>query len=137
VLDIDSEGKEVDLPTVQYLHTHKTGALILVSIRGGAKLGRANGEALKSFTRYGERIGLAFQIADDILNVEGESTSLGKRTGTDLSRGKATYPSVLGLEESKRRAKELVDLAVEALNHFGPEADPLREIARFIIARKN
>jgi len=137
VLDIESEGKEVDLPTLQYIHTHKTGALILVSIRVGAKLGGANGETLKAFSRYGERIGLAFQIADDILNVEGKSLSLGKSIGTDLSKGKATYPSLLGIEESKRRAEELVALAVEALGPFGSEADPLREIARFIIARDN
>jgi geranylgeranyl diphosphate synthase type II len=137
VLDIEFEGKEVSLPTLQYIHTHKTGALILVSIRAGVKLGEASGETLRAFTRYGERVGLAFQIADDILNVEGESGCLGKSTGTDLSKGKATYPSVLGLEESKRRAKELVEFAVEALSPYGPEADPLREIARFIIVREN
>jgi geranylgeranyl diphosphate synthase type II len=137
VLDIESEGKEVDLPTVQYIHTHKTGALILVSIRMGARLGGAEGEVLKAFSRYGERVGLAFQIADDILNVEGKSACTGKSTGTDLCKGKATYPSLLGLEESKRRAGELVELAVEALSPCGPEADPLREIARFIIARDN
>jgi geranylgeranyl diphosphate synthase type II len=137
VLDIESEGKEVDLPTIQYIHTHKTGALILASIRVGVKLGGASGETLRAFTRYGENIGLAFQIADDILNVEGTSSSLGKNIGTDLSKGKATYPSLLGLEESKRRAEELVKLAVEALSPFGPEADPLREIARFIILRNN
>ena len=137
VLDIESEGKEVDLPTIQYIHAHKTGALILASIRVGVKLGGASVETLRAFTRYGENIGLAFQIADDILNVEGTSSSLGKNTGTDLSKGKATYPSLLGLEESKRRAEELVKLAVEALSPFGPEADPLREIARFIILRNN
>ncbi len=136
VVDIESEGKEVDFSTVQYIHTHKTGALILASIRTGAKLGSANQETLKAFTRYGERIGLAFQIVDDILNVEGKAHLLGKKTGSDLSKGKATYPSVLGLEESKRRANELLDLAVEALGPFGTEVDPLREIARFIIARE-
>jgi geranylgeranyl diphosphate synthase type II len=137
VADIESEGKEVDLPQLQYIHTHKTGAMILASIRVGAKLGGADGETLRAFTRYGERIGLAFQIIDDILNVEGKATALGKSTGTDLSRGKATYPSLLGLEESKRRATELVGLAVESLQPYGPGAEPLREIARFIIARKN
>ncbi len=137
VVDIECEGKEFDLPTLQYIHTHKTGALILVSVRVGAKLGGANGETLKALTRYGERIGLAFQIADDILNVEGKSLSLGKSVGTDLSKGKATYPSLLGIGESKRRAEELVELAVEALGPFGSKADPLREIARFIIARNN
>jgi geranylgeranyl diphosphate synthase type II len=137
VADIESEGKEVDLPLLQYIHTHKTGAMILVSIRVGARLGGADGETLRAFTRYGERIGLAFQIVDDILNVEGKAIALGKSTGTDLSRGKATYPSLLGLEESKRRATELVESALESLKPYGPEADPLKEIARFIIAREN
>jgi len=137
VADIESEGKEVDLPLLQYIHTHKTGAMILASIRVGARLGGASGETLQAFTRYAERIGLAFQIIDDILNVEGKAIALGKSTGTDLSRGKATYPSLLGLEESKRRATELVQLAVESLKPYGPEADPLKEIARFIIAREN
>lgn len=137
VLDIESEGKEVDFPTLQYIHTHKTGALILVSVRVGAKLGGAREDSLKALTRYGERIGLAFQIADDILNVEGKAALLGKKTGSDLSRGKATYPSLLGLEESKRRAEELIELAVDAIRPFGPEAEPLREIARFILSREN
>jgi geranylgeranyl diphosphate synthase type II len=137
VADIESEGKEIDLPLLQYIHTHKTGAMILASIRVGARLGGASGETLRAFTRYAERIGLAFQIIDDILNVEGKATALGKSTGTDLSRGKATYPSLLGVEESKRRAAELVESAVESLKPYGPGADPLREIARFIIAREN
>jgi len=137
VLDIESEGKEVDFPTLQYIHTHKTGALILVSVRVGAKLGGASEDSLKALTRYGERIGLAFQIADDILNVEGKAALLGKKTGSDLSRKKATYPSLVGLEESKRRAKELIELAVDAIRSFGPEAEPLREIARFILSREN
>jgi len=137
VLDIESEGKEVDFPTVEYIHTHKTGALILVSVRAGARLGGGDEAALRALTRYGEGIGLAFQIADDILNVEGKSVLLGKKTGSDLSKGKATYPSLLGLEESKRRARELVELAVEAIRSFGSEAQPLREIAWFIVSREN
>jgi len=137
VLDIESEGKEVDFPTVEYIHTHKTGALILVSVRAGARLGGGDEAALRALTRYGEGIGLAFQIADDILNVEGKSVLLGKKTGSDLSKGKATYPSLVGLEESKRRARELVELAVDAIRSFGSEAQPLREIAWFIVSREN
>ena len=136
VVDIESEGKAVDLPMVQYIHTHKTGAMILASVRVGAKLGGAKEEILKALTRYGESLGLAFQIADDILNVEGKAALMGKKTGSDLSKGKATYPSVLGVEESKKRARELVHLAVDALKPLGPEADPLREIARFVVARE-
>jgi geranylgeranyl diphosphate synthase type II len=136
VVDIESEGKAVDLPTVQYIHTHKTGAMILTSVRVGAKLAGAKETLLRALTRYGESLGLAFQVADDILNVEGEAALMGKKTGSDLVKGKATYPSVLGVEESKKRSKELVEMAVDALKPLGPEADPLREIARFIIARE-
>jgi geranylgeranyl diphosphate synthase type II len=136
LVDIESEGKGVDLPTVQYIHTHKTGAMILASVRVGARLGGAKETLLKALTRYGENLGLAFQIADDILNVEGKAALMGKKTGTDLSKGKATYPSVLGIGESKKRSEELVGMAVDALKPLGPEADPLREIARFIIARE-
>jgi geranylgeranyl diphosphate synthase type II len=137
VLDIESEGKEVDFPTLQYIHTHKTGALILVSVRLGAKLGGASEEVLKALTCYGEGVGLAFQIADDILNIEGNATQLGKKTGSDLSRRKATYPTLLGIEESKRRAKELVEMSVNTIRSLGAEAEPLREIARFVLSREN
>jgi len=136
-LDIESEGKEVDPPMLQYIHTHKTGAMILVSVRVGARLGGASEETLKALTHYGERIGLAFQIADDILNVEGKAGLLGKNTGSDLSRGKATYPALYGIDESKKRAKELVELAVDTIRSMGSEMEPLREIAWFILSREN
>ena len=137
IVDIESEGKEIDLPTLQYLHTHKTGAMILVSVQAGARLGKAREDVFKALTQYGERIGLAFQIADDILDVEGKLQTLGKTPGSDLIKKKATYPVVVGMEESKRRARELVAMAAETLNGFGEEADPLREIARFIVAREH
>lgn len=136
VADIESEGKEVDFPAVQYIHTHKTGALILASVRTGVKLGGGKGDVLKAFTQYGERIGLAFQIVDDILNVEGKAELMGKSTRSDLYRKKATYPSLLGLAESKKRAKELMELAIDALQPFGSEVEPLKEIARFIVFRE-
>jgi geranylgeranyl diphosphate synthase type II len=136
VVDIESEGKEVDLATLQYIHTHKTGAMIMASVKIGAGLGGANEKTLTAFALFGESIGHAFQIADDILNVEGKTELLGKRTGSDLSRGKATYPSLLGLEESRKRARELVEKGIHALSSYGPEVNPLKEIARFIIARE-
>jgi geranylgeranyl diphosphate synthase type II len=136
VVDVESEGRVVDLPTLQYIHTHKTGAMILVSVRVGAKLGGAKEPLLKALTRYGESLGLAFQIADDVLNVEGQAALMGKRAGSDRVKAKATYPSVLGVEESKKRSRELVEMAEDALKLLGPEADPLREIARFVIARE-
>ncbi len=135
VVDVESEGKAVDLPTVQYIHARKTGAMIAASVRVGARLGGAEEEVLNALTCYGESLGLAFQIVDDILNVEGEAALLGKKTGSDLSKGKATYPSVLGVEESKKKGRELVEMSVDALKPFGPKADPLRGIARFIATR--
>lgn len=137
VVDIESEGQDVDLATLQYIHTHKTGAMILASVQIGARLGGAEGEILKACTHFGERVGLAFQIVDDILDVEGKPELLGKNTGSDLSKRKATYPALLGIEESKRRARELTDLAVDALSPLGEKANPLRGIARFIISREN
>ncbi len=136
VVDIESEDKEIDLPTVEYIHTHKTGAMILASVQVGACLAQTGEEAFKALTHYGERIGLAFQIADDILDVEGELQTLGKTPGSDLAKKKATYPAVLGMEESKKRARELADLAVEALGFLGEGAKPLREIGRFIVSRE-
>lgn len=138
VVDMESEGKkDIDLATVQYIHTHKTGALMKASVKAGAILGGAEGDLLMAMTRYGEAIGLAFQIADDILDIEGTTEEIGKDAGSDQARGKATYPAVMGLADSKRRARELVDLALESLSPFGEKAEPLREIARYIISRKS
>ena len=138
VVDMESEGKaEMDLATVQYIHTHKTGALIKASVKAGAILGGADDAKLASLTRYGEAIGLAFQIADDILDIEGTTEEIGKDAGSDEARGKATYPAVMGLAESKKRAVELVDMALESLAGFDHRADPLRDIATYIVKRKS
>jgi geranylgeranyl diphosphate synthase type II len=135
---MESEGQpEIDLATVQYIHTHKTGALIKASVKAGAILGGADDAGIASITRYGEACGLAFQIADDILDIEGTTEEIGKDAGSDQARGKATYPAVLGLAESKQRAAELTDMAIDALAPFGDRAEPLREIARYIVYRKN
>ncbi len=135
VMDIESEGRAADLPTVEYIHTHKTGALILASLRTGAKLGGASSGKLVAITRYGERIGLAFQIVDDILNVIGESSILGKTVGSDEARKKATYPGVVGIEESKRLAENLVNEAIAHLTILEEKAGPLEEIARYLVRR--
>lgn len=138
VVDMESEGKhDIDLPTVQYIHTHKTGALIKASVKAGAIMGGATDQAVSAMTGYGEAIGLAFQIADDILDIEGTTEDIGKDAGSDQARGKATYPALIGLAESKRRAGELVALALESLAIFDTKADPLRKIARFIVDRKS
>jgi geranylgeranyl diphosphate synthase type II len=138
VVDMESEGKDdIDLATVQYIHTHKTGALIKASVKAGAIIGGAYGERLDAMTRYGEAIGLAFQIADDILDIEGTTEEIGKDAGSDEARGKATYPAVMGVAEAKRRAAELVGIAMDALSTFDGKADPLREIAGYIVNRKS
>ena len=137
VVDMESEGKDVDLPTLEYIHTHKTGALIRASIRTGAIYAKASEKRLKALTRYGERVGLAFQIADDILDIVGSREETGKDVGSDLKKGKKTFPGFYGLEESRRRAKEVADQALAALNDFDRKADPLRELAKYIVTRVN
>lgn len=137
VVDIESEEKDISFPVLEYIHTHKTGKLILASVRCGAILGGASEEELARLTSYGRSIGLAFQVADDILDVEGDTVELGKATGGDALLGKATYPALLGIDESRNRAQELVEMAVDSLAGLSEVADPLREIARLIITRKN
>lgn len=138
VIDMESEGRQdIDLATVQYIHTHKTGALIKASVVAGALLGGASGEQLAAITRYGEAAGLAFQIADDVLDIEGTTEEIGKDAGSDQARGKATYPAVMGLTAAKEEARSMMNEALAALEIFGAEADPLREIARYIVQRKN
>ncbi len=138
VIDMESEGRaDIDLATVQYIHIHKTGALIKASVVAGALLGGASGARLAAITRYGEAAGLAFQIADDILDIEGTTEEIGKDAGSDQARGKATYPAVMGLAAAKEEARAMMDEALRALDIFGAEADPLREIARYIVQRKN
>jgi geranylgeranyl diphosphate synthase type II len=138
VVDMESEGKpDVDLPTVQYIHTHKTGALIKAAVVAGALLGGADEKSLAAIARYGEAAGLAFQIADDILDIEGTTEEIGKDAGSDQTRGKATYPAVIGLADAKVEAQAMMNEAMLALDIFDAEADPLREIARYIVQRKN
>jgi geranylgeranyl diphosphate synthase type II len=137
VVDMNSEGKDVDFPTLEYIHTHKTGALIRASVRVGALYARAGKRQFTALTHYGEMVGLAFQIADDILDIIGKREEIGKDVGSDLKKGKKTYPSFYGIDESKRRAVKVVDKAIHALKDFDRKADPLRELARYIINRVN
>lgn len=131
-VDIETQGKSFDLPLLEYIHTHKTGALIMGSIKAGAILGGAKDREIEALTSYGKAIGLAFQIIDDILDVEGSTEELGKGTGQDSVLGKATYPHLLGMKESRQRAEELLEKAEAALAQFGEKAEPLREIARYL-----
>ncbi|HXG25142.1 MAG TPA: farnesyl diphosphate synthase [Chthonomonadales bacterium] len=135
VVDIESEGREIDPETLHYIHTHKTGALLTASVLVGAILCGASKEQQDALRRYGESIGLAFQIADDILDVVGDQARIGKPVGSDQKQDKATYPKLFGLAESRRRAHAEVAHALEALAGFGPPAEPLRGIARYIVER--
>lgn len=137
VVDIQSEGKPVDAETLHYIHTRKTGALILASVRSGALLSGAGREELEALSRYGSNIGLVFQIADDILNVEGDSAFMGKSTGSDASRGKITFPALIGIEASREKAGEIVEKALAEIEKFDRRADPLRMLARYIVERKS
>ncbi|MFH1625583.1 MAG: polyprenyl synthetase family protein, partial [Pseudomonadota bacterium] len=136
MVDVESEGKDVSLSDLEYIHTHKTGALISVSVRTGAKLGKGTEEDVESLSKYGETIGLAFQIVDDVLNVEGDAGLLGKSVGSDVEKKKATYPGVLGIDESRKRANELIDKALRYLERFDDKSEPLKMIARYIGYRK-
>lgn len=135
VVDMESEGHEVDFPTLEYIHTHKTGALILASVQAGALLGGADDKQFAALSRFGGAAGLAFQIADDILDIVGNLAETGKNIGSDQARGKVTYPALLGLGEARQRASELCDLAVEALSPLGAAAVPLQFLARYIVER--
>ena len=137
IVDMESEGgaAEIDLPTLEYIHTHKTGALIKAAMEVGAVLGGAGEAEFKALSRYGELSGLAFQVADDILDVVGNQETLGKTVGSDEARGKATYVSLLGLPEARRRADELRQMALNSLDPLGEKAEPLRQIVNFIVAR--
>ncbi len=136
VADIESEGKRVGAETVDYIHTHKTAALIRASIRAGAMLAEATPSQLVALGLAGGNLGLAFQIMDDILDVTATSEELGKTAGKDQAQQKATYPAVHGLEVSRIHAKTLVREAHAALQSFGPRAEPLRALGTFIVERK-
>lgn len=137
VRDIRAEGESVGLETLYAIHRQKTGALLRVSIRTGAILAGAGEEALAALSDYGGKIGLAFQIADDILNVEGDPLLLGKGTGSDAARGKVTFPSLMGVEASRARAAELLMEAISSVASFDDGAAPLRAIARYILERRS
>ena len=136
MMDIASEGSQLTVAELQSMHRLKTGALIEASLCSGAVLSGLNSTQIQMLERYAQNIGLAFQVADDILNVEGDPAMMGKAVGTDKLRNKSTYPSLLGLQESKKFAEKLVKNALKAIESFDHRAEPLRAIANYIIARK-
>jgi len=137
VVDIESEGKAITTETLEYIHRHKTAALIRASLRVGALLAGGDGKAVAAIGEAGSDLGLAFQIVDDILDVEGSLEELGKTAGSDERKQKATYPALHGLEASRRQAKMLIERAKQRLGVFGARAVPLQALADYVFDRKN
>ena len=135
IVDLASEGTVVDEKTLTYIHMHKTAALLEISVTSGAMLAGADSTVIEQLSRYAQRIGLAFQIVDDVLDITSTPETLGKSVGKDMAAQKATYPSLWGLEESQRRAEQLVSEAIAELDTFGESAQPLIAIAQYITAR--
>ena len=136
VADVEAEGKRVDPQTLEYIHRSKTAALIRASITAGASCAGAGPEDVARLRRFGETIGWAFQVTDDILDVEESSAALGKTAGKDMAQQKATYPSVFGLERSHEIAKDLATKAIAELIPYAERASRLREIAEFLVLRR-
>jgi len=136
VLDLEGEGKSLSIEELVRIHEAKTAALLVASLRLGAMSANANPMELEALTEYGYTLGLAFQVIDDILDVTQTTESLGKTAGKDEAVNKATYPSVIGLDESRDEAKKLTNQALEALEPFGERCLKLREIAEWMLIRE-
>ena len=137
-IDLGSVGIKLDQTALEFMHRHKTGALIEASVELGALAsGHASADDLQALNLYARAIGLAFQVQDDILDVESDTATLGKRQGADIARDKPTYPALMGLQGAKDYALELRDQALNALKSFDTTADPLRALARYIVERRH
>lgn len=136
-IDLESEGHRIPMQELQKMHMGKTGALFRAALRSGAILAGATEGQLAALTSYAEGFGLAFQITDDILDVTGDEKLIGKPVGSDIRNEKSTYVTLTSLDEAQRLAEETVDKAVKALTVFGPEADFLRQLVRYMLERKN
>ncbi len=137
VVDLEAEHKKPDLATLEYIHRSKTVALITASVVSGGMYAGANAEQISRMRTYGQSIGLAFQIVDDVLDVTQTSEQLGKTAGKDTAAEKTTYPALFGIEESIKKADALVEKACTELGVFGARAETLKELARFLVERKN
>jgi geranylgeranyl diphosphate synthase type II len=137
MLDLMAEGRRITLKELEIVHRLKTGALLTAATRAGALAGGGSRRQVAALTAYGERFGLAFQITDDLLDVEGEAAEMGKAPGMDEKRQKATYPALLGLEASRQWAGHLVQEALAELEPFKERAAPLRELARYLLVRRS
>ena len=137
VIDIESEGKQIDAVTLMTLHLNKTGALIMTAAKVGALLGGGTREDLLLMEEFSRYLGIAFQIKDDILDVEGSEESLGKKTGADEENEKSTFVSIYGLEQSKKILEDYTKKAIETLSPYGEKAEFLIELAKFLLSREN
>ncbi len=137
VIDLEAEHTRPDAETLEYIHRSKTAALITASVVSGGIYAGASSQEVANLRGFGQAIGLAFQIVDDVLDVTRTSEQLGKTAGKDLASEKATYPAMFGLEESRKRAAELLKSADEALKSLGPRAEVLKSLARFLVEREN
>lgn len=137
VADLEAEKSGVDAPTLDYIHSSKTGALLRMSVRSGALLAGASARDVARVTLFGEKVGLAFQIADDLLDELSSTEELGKTAGKDRKQHKATYPALYGVEESRRKASELARQACEALEPYGGRAQKLNDLAYYLIERNS
>jgi geranylgeranyl diphosphate synthase type II len=136
VVDLEAEHTRPDLKMLEYIHRSKTAALITASVVSGGLYAGANPDAVARLRSFGQSIGLAFQIVDDVLDVTQTSEQLGKTAGKDTAAEKATYPALFGIEESIRKADALVEKACASLDSFGPRADVLKSLAHFLVERK-
>jgi geranylgeranyl diphosphate synthase type II len=136
-VDLEMQDREFTEEEILYIHLNKTGALMAASLKLGGILSGAEEEALAALEVTGKKLGLCFQIVDDILNVEGDAQALGKATGSDASARKATYPALFGILQSQKQAKALTDEALDAMKDWGEDAEPLRELTRFLLARSS
>jgi geranylgeranyl diphosphate synthase type II len=136
VMDLEAEHQRPDAKTLEYIHRSKTGALLTASVVSGGLYAGGGASQIAGLRSFGENIGLAFQIVDDVLDVTQTSEQLGKTAGKDTAHDKATYPALFGVTASLQKADELIAAADAALDQFGPRADTLREIAKFLVERK-
>jgi geranylgeranyl diphosphate synthase type II len=137
VLDLEHEGKECNERELENIHAHKTGKLILAAILAGGYAGYATVEQMQTLETFGKKIGLAFQIADDVLDVTATTEELGKNAKSDLKKNKSTYPSLIGLDASKKKAEQLLEESITLLSTFGPRSQFLKDLATLIVRRKS
>ena len=135
VVDIESEDKNIEMEKLDFIHLNKTAAIIVGCMRAGAIIGDATEEQLENITKYATNIGLSFQIADDILDITGDESKLGKKVGSDIDNNKSTYPSLIGLEKSKEIANDLINEAKTRISNIKGDTEFLNDLAEYIVAR--